>query len=146
MSKLVFYRQQRVDGGIRSGVDLDDDSLFELFEPGQEDDDPTLKWFVDVRWRGAKLPRPEKAQDWLLRQESAIRPALTEAAEELRSGIDLSDPVQRELLQRNSGSRARLVVHAARRVAAREIAKQVRYVANHWSALIGALQPCEAVT
>ena len=34
MPKLTFYRQGRADGAIRTGIELDDDTIFENYEEG----------------------------------------------------------------------------------------------------------------
>ena len=34
---LTFYRQRRVDGGIRTGVMVGDETVLELFEGGDEE-------------------------------------------------------------------------------------------------------------
>jgi hypothetical protein len=42
MSTTTFYRQARRDGGMRSGIDIDDNPAFMRFEEGRSEDfDPT---------------------------------------------------------------------------------------------------------
>ena len=40
MPNLTFYRQARIDGGIRTGIELDEDTVFEYFEEGGSEPDP----------------------------------------------------------------------------------------------------------
>ena len=67
MPNLTFYRQARIDGGIRTGIELDEDAVFEHFEEGGPELDPTLLWYVDLRCQGPGLPdEPRKAREWLI--------------------------------------------------------------------------------
>ena len=52
MPNLTFYRQKRVDGGVRTGVELDGETVASLFEEGDPERDPALLWFVDLRCEG----------------------------------------------------------------------------------------------
>ena len=56
MPKLVFYRQKRYDGAIRTGLELDDDPIAEHYEEGSGERDPALLWFVDLRCKGPGIP------------------------------------------------------------------------------------------
>ena len=73
MPNLTFYRQARIDGGIRTGIELDGDTVFEHFEEGGPEPDPTLLWFVDLRCQGPGLPDdPRQARDWLIDHPDVI--------------------------------------------------------------------------
>ena len=74
MPKLTFYHQARFDGGRRTGISLDDDATsLHFFETGaaEEDYDPRLLWYVDLRCEGNAIPgEPQAARDWFLDNEA----------------------------------------------------------------------------
>ena len=41
-----------MDGGYRTGLEVDGETVYGLFEEGQTDDNPRLHWFVDLRCVG----------------------------------------------------------------------------------------------
>jgi len=62
MPTITFYRQARRDGGIRTGIEIDQNTVLMRFDRGRKESDPALLWCVDVRCSGARLPRePETA-------------------------------------------------------------------------------------
>ncbi len=90
MPKLTFYRQGRIDGGVRIGIELDEDTVFELFEEGGPEPDPTLFWYVDLRCQGPALPEdPRKARDWLIDHSEVICDGFSRCASEFEAGRDL---------------------------------------------------------
>ena len=63
MTKLTFYRQGRKDGGIRTGVEVNDESVLGRFEEGDKETDSALDWYVDIRCSVSKLGNdPEDAR------------------------------------------------------------------------------------
>jgi hypothetical protein len=150
MSMLTFYRQARADGGLRTGVDLDGLTLFETFEPGVEEHDPSLLWYVDLRCEGDVLPtEPEKAQEWLLDIGGVIRNGLAACADELAVGLDPSGadllPYERSLPRPPDGSRLRIFVSAIRRHEARQIAGELRKLSRDWDRVLRELRPLVSV-
>lgn len=142
MAELTFYRQKRFDGGVRTGIDLDGAAIFEDFEPGAADRDPSLRWYVDLRCAGDGLPDDaESAREWLLDQEQTIRAGFRSFAAQLAAGADLDDYP----LQWSGFSPLPPDVHmsiacsAIRRVDARELNQVLLDVADHWSDRIGRL-------
>ena len=133
MSTITFFRQARQDGGIRTGIDIDRDTVLARFEAGDENADPALLWYVDVRLEGKKLPRtPEAARNLLIEKGPSIRSALLRTAEELAAGMDVSDwPLQRRATI-GAGVRVNIVCSAIRRVEAHQIADVLRDIAEHW--------------
>ena len=92
MPNLTFYRQARIDGGIRTGIDLNEDTIFEYFEEGGPDVDPTLLWYVDLRCQGPGLPdQPREAREWLVDQAEVISEGFSRCASEFEAGRDI-DP------------------------------------------------------
>jgi hypothetical protein len=89
MPKLAFFRQERADRGVRTGIALNGEDVFQHFEDGEEVPDPALLWFVDLRCEGASLPKdPDAAWQWLLDHTKTIRSGLLKCADERKSGVD----------------------------------------------------------
>lgn len=150
MSKLTFYHQVRVDGGERTGIDADDTELLHFFQPGasEEEHDPRLLWYVDVRCEGDRLPGDASgARDWFLQNQPFFVQELTRIAEEeLDVGFDAENrPYQREVGGAPDGARVLIVVSAVRRLVGREVADHVRQMANQWSQLLNQLVPLSMV-
>lgn len=147
MATLVFYRQKRRDGGIRTGLEIDERSALHRFFPGNGDSDPILEWFVDVRAEGRRLPKdPEAARQWLSEQSETVRQELLQLAEQLQGGIDLDSwPVRRVITHGPRGIRWTISCSAVRRLEARSIAEVLRDLANNWSRYLKQLRPIEAV-
>ncbi len=90
MPNLTFYRQARIDGGVRNGIELDEDSVFEHFEEGGPERDPTLLWYVDLRCQGPGLPvDPRKAREWLIDNSDVICEGFSRCASEFEAGRDI---------------------------------------------------------
>jgi len=141
MSAISFYRQARRDGGIRTGISIDTDTVLHCYDNGGDDSDPALVWFVDVRCEGRRLPdEPALAREWFLSHAQPIKVGLRACAEELRAGIDIGSwPIERPI----SGPRAvrtRVVCSAVRRLEALDIARILQDVADHWEERIKALR------
>jgi len=67
MPKLIFYRQKRYDQAIRTGVELDGETIAERYEEGGSEPDPGLLWYVDLRCEGSAIPDGfDEAAHWLL--------------------------------------------------------------------------------
>src|SRR3954451_9524953 len=96
MPDLTFYRQKRVDGGVRTGIDIDGVTVCEDFEEGDEERDPALRWYVDLRCSGDSLPHDaDLAREWLLEHEEMIRDGFSRYASQLAAGADRDDyPLQ----------------------------------------------------
>src|SRR5438309_1549162 len=86
-STLTFYRQERADGGVRTGIMAGDSTVLELFEAPEEEYDPSLIWSIDIRCHGSSLPfNAEGARAWLLENGAMIRDGLSRFTEHLRAG------------------------------------------------------------
>jgi hypothetical protein len=89
MTKLTYFRQQRVDGGIRTGITIDMEVILHHFQRGKKEADPVVVWSIDVRCAGAKLPEEaETIRQWFLDKAPVVREALTGLAAEMKAGID----------------------------------------------------------
>ena len=131
MSTIWYYKNARFDGGIRTGLDVNDDRAFQHFIPGNEPEDASLEWFVDVMCAGEDLPsEPEAARGWMLDHVAAIRDGLEGVAERLSAGIDeLSMPFVRSWADENIGAKFRIRCSAIRRLPGLDIAARLHEVA-----------------
>ncbi|HJT35852.1 MAG TPA: hypothetical protein VJ783_27740 [Pirellulales bacterium] len=147
MQSLSFYRQARIDGGVRTGVDWGDTSLLHFFEPGNDDEDPVLNWAIDLVFESRKLPLdPEEARQWLIAREKEVVAALLKVSEELKVGIDASAwPLHLPLLGLPRGIKGKVICIARRREDGRQISTHVRQLARSWKSVIGSL-PAEMET
>jgi hypothetical protein len=144
--RLTWYRQKRVDGGVRTAIDVDDVTLFHLFENVSDQPDPVLLWYVDLRCTGARLPvTPPAVREWLLGQAPVVRAGLVVIAEEVRAGVDAGIwPFRRELTGLPGRVKATLVYCAARRQDRLDLADILTDVAGHWEERIQSLPVVEA--
>jgi hypothetical protein len=142
MAKMTLYRQTRVDGGVRTGLELDGLSALESFVPGSEDRDPVLLWFLDLRMRGDALNfgDMEEGRDWLLQHADAVTQVLNEAADRLASGMD------RDYLPWNwetslpDDVRVQVYVMAVHRLTAQRVGEYVRQFAQTWQEALQQLE------
>src|SRR5438874_11167209 len=89
MGKLFFYRQTRQDGGVRTAIEVNEDTVFHRFEEGDEESAPSLLWWVDLRCEGSGLPRDaEEARRWLLTHAGPLKDGFERLAEKLHAGLD----------------------------------------------------------
>jgi hypothetical protein len=142
MAKLIFYRQQRFDGAVRTGVELDGETIAERFEGGGVDSDPVLLWYIDLRCDGQGIPDdPNAAAQWLLDQSELIRDGFVRFAEKLRVGadLDLYSLTWSDFRDPPPEVRMMIACSAARRVDAREMSGKLIDVGENWDAIIRAL-------
>jgi hypothetical protein len=136
MADITFYRQQRADGGIRTGIEVNESVVFSEYQPGHHDDDPALLWYVDVRCKGQGLPIDgERARDWLASQRKIVARQLNKLADRIPSGIDPSEwPLQIEhaFIWRNRRVILTIACSAIRRLEARKLAGILREIAENW--------------
>ena len=148
MAELTFYHQVRVNGGERTGIDGESGPLLHYFQEGTEEFDPSLLWYVDVRCSGDQLPRdPQAAREWFLKNASFFVEHLKQVADaHLGPGFDADYlPYQQEIQDAPDGARVRIVVSAARRLVARNVASELRDVAGRWTQLLDRLVPLSLV-
>src|SRR5690606_7736918 len=89
MPTFTVYRQRRADGGLRTGVALNDVTCAQSFEPGSYDDDPSLEWYIDIRGEGSGVPdTAELLLEWLHQLSTVIQPGVTAAAAQIEVGVD----------------------------------------------------------
>src|ERR1051325_5994747 len=147
MKTMNFYRQARVDGGRRTGIEIDGETVLERFEPGKKTEDSALLWFVDIRCSGANLPDgAEAARAWFLKIAPIIQKGVRNLADELRAGIDFSAPISRKIPNVGKGITVEICCSAIRRLEALDIAKALEEVSSDWSEFLRQLEVLEPVT
>jgi hypothetical protein len=158
MPKLTFYRQKRFDGGIRTGLewglDLDptfegESTLLERFEPGEEERDPSLLWFVDIRCEGPGVPSSlDEAPRWFLSTKPVIDDGLARFADHLRQvGADLDHyPLEWSEFPNTDNVERKIVCSAIRRTVCRELSEILDDVREHWSEWIEEMIEEQAAT
>ena len=144
MPTITFFRQARRDGGIRTGIDIENQTVLSRFE-GSEDDDPTLLWFVDVRCTGTRLPRDaEAARLWLERTEKPIVAAIESLAKQIPTGLDPSESPLRSTRRLSNGGSITVACSAIRRAEARALAAILDDVAANWRGRLRSLRMTQA--
>jgi hypothetical protein len=148
MAKLVFYRQKRYDGGIRTGVELDDDRVADWFEPGPDEFDRALLWYIDLRCEGNGVPdEPELALDWLTEHGLTIRDGFSRFADHLRNGFDPDIYTVRWTDFRDVPHDVTMLIatSAPRRVDAMEMGSHLSEIVSNWDKIIEKLEAAQQV-
>jgi hypothetical protein len=148
MSKLVFYRQKRYDGGMRTGVELDDDRVADWFDPGPDETDRALLWYIDLRCEGSGVPdAPEFALDWLLEHGPIIRDGFSRFGDHLRNGFDPDIYTVRWTDFTNVPPDVTMLIacSAIRRVDALEMGSHLLEIATNWDKIIETLKAAQQV-
>jgi hypothetical protein len=142
---LSFYRQERVDGGIRTGIMLGMATIFERFEIEGEEWDPSLAWSVELRCSGSSLPTgADDVKPWLLAHEGQIRDAFRRFSDQLAAGSDPTGdyPLQfADFHDLPAGVSMKIVCTALRRYDALFLAEHLNHIREHWSDLVRDLEP-----
>jgi len=141
MAVVNLYRQQRNDGGIRTGAEVDGEVVLGLFEPGADESDAALVWYIDVEWQGEQLPtRPNDVRDFLVGQSAPVRSACGRLGDRLAAGVDIESPPFTEQFDTAlPGIRGAVFCSAIRRLAGRDIKRQLDHLAMNWGEIIGNL-------
>lgn len=143
MPAITFYRQAREDGGIRTGIAINQDTVLGLFESAGDESNPALAWFIDLRCEGNALPSdPEDSRDWLLQNGPFIRSAFRRLSRELRAGIDIDSwPFRWEIPATPKGVNMAIVCSCVQRFTALDIAKEIAKFSKSWDRWISKLSP-----
>ena len=146
MKTINYYRQERADGGKRTGVEIDGETVLERFEPGKKTEDSALLWFVDIRCSGDHLPATaDEARTWLLKKSALIQAGLGEVANELRAGIDFSAPLSRDISEAGNGVTINICCSATRRLQGREMARVLMDTSDLWEEHLQNLENLETL-
>jgi len=143
MDKLNFYHQKRGDGGLRSGIDFNDERVLESYQPGTPPEDSALLWFIDIRCSAENLPsEPESIRRWFLNRSDLIQSALNQLDGDLSAGIDGGWPIRR-VITTGDGVNMAVYCSAIRRLTGREIAQVLSDLRNAWPDLLKHLDTYE---
>ena len=149
MSKLIFYRQKRFDGGLRTGLELDGLNVADEFEDGSGERDPTLRWYVELRCEGPSVPSdPYDATDWLLDLAPLAREGFRLLAEQLEVGVDrdLYNLIWSDFPIQPEGANLKIACLAIRRADGLEMSGVVQQFGQQFETLIKMLMdPARAV-
>jgi hypothetical protein len=150
MARIAFFRQGRRDGGIRTRIEIERDTVLGRFEEGTDEPDPVLTWLLDIECEGDSLPAErEAARRWFLDHAEEIRGELESLARLLGVGLDIdSGPFRQKSLKKIEGQDVSIEVgcSALRRLEAQRIAEFVRDVAERWEDLVRNLPALEEIT
>ena len=137
MPVITFYRQERRDGGVRTGIEVAGHAAFQRFDEAHIDSDPALLWYVDVQCAGNGVPKEsEKAREYFLQNAAMIKEHLRLLASEIPAGIDPGDlPLQRNFAMRGR-VKGMISCSAVQRLAAKEIAVKLFDIAGDWEGMI----------
>jgi hypothetical protein len=148
MPKLTFYRQGRADGATRTGIELEDETIFESYEDSGPHRDPTLLWYVDLRCKGSAIPaEPQEARQWLLDNAEAIRAGFSRCALDFEAGrdIDLYPLLWSKFSGVPTGAELTIACATNRRIWAASVPKLFEDVAEHWRERIEQMEPAQWV-
>lgn len=148
MSTLTFFRQARIDGGIRMGIKINGDLDWHHFdEPGNGELDPALVWYVDLRCEGDSLPTEgEDVRQWLIRTAPEIQSAFDALAEKLRVGYDdESWPYQFAVSKAPPGVSMKIVCSCVQGLEPGELAKVLRAIQENWVSYLQRLESAAVV-
>jgi hypothetical protein len=142
MTKLTFFHQKRKDSAIRTGVEVNDELALENFVPGDNERDPVILWYIDIRCESKAdfPPDPEAARLFFTRIAPRISMALLDLARELAAGLDSDTwPARRRISNLPPGIKAELACSATQRVAGGEISMALEKLAKNWKQILADL-------
>lgn len=148
MSAITLFRQARADGGVRTGIGIEGDTVLEHYQAETDEHDPALLWYLDIRCRGERLPvGPEDARRWLMDHAAYFASRLRSVAQEhLDVGFDAElRPFIQRLDDAPDDAEVEIVASAVRRLEAREIAGQLTQLADEFEPTVRQLSRLSAV-
>ena len=143
-TRFNLYRQKRQDGGVRTGLECDDGSILQSFQPVDGEDDPALLWYVDLRGQIAADLDASQVRDWLRSHGATFQSGLQHLAERFSAGIDLNAfdwPFRERLPIDVPDATIDVVFSAIRRLDALEIGDNLNALADNWDEMLVQLQP-----
>ena len=147
MSQLTYYRQARVDGGVRTGIDVNGSTVLARYEPGTDEHDPSLEWYVDIRCDGPALSSDgEAARQWFVEHAKLVKDELLCAGRQIELGFDAEiRPFERRVESSPAGTTMLIVASAQHRVLGRDMASTLLRLADEWEASLHNLEPLAPV-
>jgi hypothetical protein len=144
MPEVTFFRQARRDGGTRTGIDVDGETMLSRFDEGKSETDPSIVWFVDVTFRGRSVPRDAgAAREFLTRNRPIALRLLNELADEIPAGIDPTVWPVKKTRKVRAGLEVAVACSAIRRLEASRLPGILRDLASRWVELVEELVAAE---
>lgn len=135
MPQLNFFHQERYDGGVRTGLGIDDELLYERFEPGGDESDPALRWYVDVIIEATEQPtNAAHVREWFVDHAETLIDQLNQVADKVQLGID-DWPLKSRAAIDGVGT-VEIAVSCIRGLAEGELAESLRELAAHWREIV----------
>lgn len=143
MSRILFYKNVRRDGAVRTGIASGEEALYHRFTKGKGDPDPALAWYVDVEITGKRVPKEgRKVKKLLLEMKPIITRALDELTERVEVGWeDQQQPFAHRIHDAVSGMDVSIKGSALRRLRSTDIAKNLLHLKNNWENEIRKMPP-----
>jgi hypothetical protein len=89
MGDVTFFHHARQDGATRTGLTINGYRALELFEAPGPEFDPTIRWYIDLRFLKQHAPtHREAAINWVFEHENEIAILLQTAAERVGAGVE----------------------------------------------------------
>ena len=147
MTRIVFYRHERADGGLRTGIEVNGDGLFECFREGAAEHDPALLWYIDLEFEGDTLPHSSDAvREWLVDHSADVRRTIDSLSAEIAAGFDPElRPFRRAMQNWSGGVTLTVTVSAVDRIAARGMSQKLSEIAKGWNDALISLEPLVSV-
>jgi len=154
MTEITFYRQQRRDGSIRSGLELNGEPQFGLIQswPSETSDDDlsmVLDWYIDLTIQSPNPidhSDPEQTKNELLKLQASIQHGLNQLANSMGAGVDFESPVLwSKFPELSEGFHVEMVCRASSRISSRQLMREIHEFANHWLEYLGNLKQLTVV-
>lgn len=154
MTEITFYRQQRRDGSIRSGLELNGEPQFGLIQswPLETSDDDlsmVLDWYIDLTIQSPNPidhSDPEQTKNELLKLQTSIQHGLNQLANSMGAGVDFESPVLwSKFPELSEGFHVEMVCRASSRISSRQLMREINEFANHWLEYLGNLKQLTVV-
>jgi len=154
MTEITFYRQQRRDGSIRSGLELNGEPQFGLIQswPSETSDDDlsmVLDWYIDLTIQSPNPidhSDPEQTKNELLKLQASIQHGLNQLANSMGAGVDFESPVLwSKFPELSEGFHVEMVCRASSRISSRQLMREINEFANHWLEYLGNLKQLTVV-
>ncbi len=154
MTEITFYRQQRRDGSIRSGLELNGEPQFGLIQswPSETSDDDlsmVLDWYIDLTIQSPNpidSSDPDQTKNELLKLQASIQHGLNQLANSMGAGVDFESPVLwKNFPELSDGYEIELVCRASNRISSRQLMNEIHGFAHHWLEYLGSLKQLTVV-
>ena len=138
LTKVIFYKQVRVDGKWRVGFGRNQQPLAtQLFAGAAAPSDPTLRWCLDIRFAALAIPAGLAAvRAYLLRQDGIIRQLLPRVRQELLCGPGGTGPQSVAFRVGITSTRIQFITNVLRADGREELLRELLVLPDFWSTTI----------